>query len=217
VNSALRHSSSARCVIAANDICRFLDIFWQKYCLIWGYLIDKRKCFDCLYVFCFVLFCLHYFYFFILCFIFLCWLCNWLLQLLRQHVKIKNSIEFNWIIIIIVVVIVIIITSNSIIKWNRIVLEELIVAQLIKTFPALTCGSRMFIIEFTRAHNWNMSWETLYSPNPHIYFFKICFNIIFHLRFDLPSDVFLDFITRIILSEEYKLWSSSRQHKHRLV
>jgi hypothetical protein len=29
----------------------------------------------------------------IIIFIFLCWLCNWLLQLLSQHVKIKNWIE----------------------------------------------------------------------------------------------------------------------------
>jgi hypothetical protein len=28
-------------------------------------------------------------------FIYLCWLCNWLLQLLSQHVKIKNWIELN--------------------------------------------------------------------------------------------------------------------------
>jgi hypothetical protein len=33
-------------------------------------------------------------------FIFLCWLCNWLLHLLSQHVKIKN-----WIIIIIIIII----------------------------------------------------------------------------------------------------------------
>jgi hypothetical protein len=30
VSSALRHSPSARCAIVANDICRFLDIFWQN-------------------------------------------------------------------------------------------------------------------------------------------------------------------------------------------
>jgi hypothetical protein len=30
VSSALSNSPSARCVIAANEICRFLDIFWQK-------------------------------------------------------------------------------------------------------------------------------------------------------------------------------------------
>jgi hypothetical protein len=29
-------------------------------------------------------------------FIYLCWLCNWLLQLLSQHVKIKNWIELNY-------------------------------------------------------------------------------------------------------------------------
>jgi hypothetical protein len=29
-SSALRHSPSARCVIAANEICRFLDIFGKK-------------------------------------------------------------------------------------------------------------------------------------------------------------------------------------------
>jgi hypothetical protein len=30
VSGALRHSPSARCVIAANDICRFLDIFGKN-------------------------------------------------------------------------------------------------------------------------------------------------------------------------------------------
>jgi hypothetical protein len=30
VNSALRHSPSAKCVIAANDICRYLDVFSRK-------------------------------------------------------------------------------------------------------------------------------------------------------------------------------------------
>jgi hypothetical protein len=30
VSSALRHSYSARCIIAANEICRFLDIFAKK-------------------------------------------------------------------------------------------------------------------------------------------------------------------------------------------
>jgi hypothetical protein len=36
-------------------------------------------------------------------FIFLCWLCNWLLQLLSQHIKIKNWTELKWIIIIIII------------------------------------------------------------------------------------------------------------------
>jgi hypothetical protein len=30
VSSALRNSPSARCVIAANEICRFLDIFGKN-------------------------------------------------------------------------------------------------------------------------------------------------------------------------------------------
>jgi hypothetical protein len=30
VSSALKHSPSARCVIAANDVCRYLDIFQKK-------------------------------------------------------------------------------------------------------------------------------------------------------------------------------------------
>jgi hypothetical protein len=33
VSSALRNSPSAMCVIAANEICRFLDIFGKKHCL----------------------------------------------------------------------------------------------------------------------------------------------------------------------------------------
>jgi hypothetical protein len=44
VSHALGHSPSARCVIAANDICRYLGIFGKKH------LFDTKKCFDCLYV-----------------------------------------------------------------------------------------------------------------------------------------------------------------------
>jgi hypothetical protein len=34
VSSALRHSPSARCAIAASDICRFFLHFQQKQCLL---------------------------------------------------------------------------------------------------------------------------------------------------------------------------------------
>jgi hypothetical protein len=45
VSSALRNSPSARWVIAANEICRFFDIF-GKNIVFWGHLLDIRRYLD---------------------------------------------------------------------------------------------------------------------------------------------------------------------------
>jgi hypothetical protein len=45
VSSALRHSPSPRCIIAANDICRFLDIL-SKYNVSFDDTLDTGKCLD---------------------------------------------------------------------------------------------------------------------------------------------------------------------------
>jgi hypothetical protein len=55
VSSAVRHSPSARCIIAANDMQIFRH-FWQKHCLLSGHFLDTKKCLDLLYVFSLVLF-----------------------------------------------------------------------------------------------------------------------------------------------------------------
>jgi hypothetical protein len=41
-SSALRHSPSARCAIAANDVCIFLDTFRQKHCFLWGHSLHGK-------------------------------------------------------------------------------------------------------------------------------------------------------------------------------
>jgi hypothetical protein len=46
VSSALRHSPSARRVIAKKEICRLFGHFWQKHHLFWGHLLDIRRYLD---------------------------------------------------------------------------------------------------------------------------------------------------------------------------
>jgi hypothetical protein len=57
VNSALRHSPSARCVIAAN-VMHISRHFWQKLFLPWGHLLVTWRCLDWLNVLS--LFCFHF-------------------------------------------------------------------------------------------------------------------------------------------------------------
>jgi hypothetical protein len=81
-----RHSPSARYVIAANDVQ--IWHFWEKHCLLWGYLLDTRKCLDWFYVVTLVLFPPFY------CFLFFVFIlsscadsvtgsCNWWVSTLK--------------------------------------------------------------------------------------------------------------------------------------
>jgi hypothetical protein len=47
--------------------------------------------------------------------------------------------------------------------WNRIILEKLIVAKLVKKFPAFY-GTRLFITMFTTARHWSLSWTRWIQP-----------------------------------------------------
>jgi hypothetical protein len=115
--------------------------------------------------------------------------------------------------------------------WSRILLEKLTGSQLVKNFPAFY-GTHKFITAFTSARHLSLSW----APTSH--FLKIHLNIILpstpgsrkwflSLRFPQqnpiyiyilfpiratcppPHLLFLDFITRTILGEEYRSLSSS--------
>ena len=114
----------------------------------------------------------------------------------------------------------------------RVPLEQLNGLQLVKKFPAFH-GTRRFITVLTSVHHLSLSWT---SPIQSIYPHPSILILSTHLRLGLPSSLFpsgfptqtlhtplsspigatcsahlilLDFITRTILGEEYKSFSSS--------
>ena len=120
--------------------------------------------------------------------------------------------------------------------WCRVLLEQLTGLQLVKKFPAFH-GTRKFITALTSVRHLSLSWASPFqSIYPHPTFWRPIPILSTHLRLGLPSGLFpsgfptktlysllsspiratcpahlilLDFITRTILGEEYKSFSSS--------
>jgi len=119
--------------------------------------------------------------------------------------------------------------------WSRVLLEKLTGSQLLKKFPEFY-GTRRFITAFTSARHLSLCDPDRYSPCTICHFLKIHLNIILpskpvSFKWLFPSDfptktlytflfspkgaarpallIRLDFITRIIMSEEYISLSSS--------
>ena len=120
--------------------------------------------------------------------------------------------------------------------WCRVLLEKLTGLQLVKKFPAFH-GTRKFITALTRVRHLSLSWASpIQSIYPHPTSWRSILIFSTHLRLGLPSGllpsgfptktlytplssniratcpgrlILLDFITRTILSEEYKSFSSS--------
>ena len=120
--------------------------------------------------------------------------------------------------------------------WCRVLLEKLTGLQLVKKFPAFH-GTRRFITAFTSVRHLSLSWfSPIQSIYPHPTSWRSILILSTHLRLGLPSGLFpsgfstktlytplsspiratcpahlilLDFITRTILGEEYKSFSSS--------
>ena len=120
--------------------------------------------------------------------------------------------------------------------WCRVLLEKLTGLQLVKKFPAFH-GTRRFITALTSVRRLSLSWASpIQSIYPHPTSWRSILILSTHLRLGLPSGLFpsgfptktlytslsspiratcpthlilLDFITRKILGEEYKSFSSS--------
>ena len=120
--------------------------------------------------------------------------------------------------------------------WCRVLLEKLTGLQLVKKFPAFH-GTRKFIAALTSIRHLSLSWSSpIQSIYPHPTSWRSIIILSTHLRLGLPSGLFpsgfptktlytplsspiratcpahlilLDFITRTILGEEYRSFSSS--------
>ena len=127
-------------------------------------------------------------------------------------------------------------TYSLLTPWCRVLLEKLTGLQLVKKFPAFH-GTRRFITALTSVRHLSLSWaRPIQSIYPHPTSWKSVLILSTHLRLGLPSGLFpsdyptktlytplsspiratcpahlilLDFITRTILGEEYKSFSSS--------
>src|SRR5215510_1293529 len=120
--------------------------------------------------------------------------------------------------------------------WCKVLLEKLTGLQLVKKFPAFY-GTRKFITALTSVRHLSLSWTSpIQSTFPHPTFWRSIPILSTHLRLGLPSGVFpsgfptktlyaplsspiratcpahlilLDFITRTLLGDQYRSFSSS--------
>ena len=120
--------------------------------------------------------------------------------------------------------------------WSRVLLEKLASLQLVKNFPAFY-GTRRFLTALTSARHLSLSWASpIQSSYPNPTSWRSILILFSHLRLGLPSGLFpsgfptsnlytplpssiratcpahlilLDFITRAILGDEYRPFSSS--------
>jgi len=89
--------------------------------------------------------------------------------------------------------------------WCRVLLEKLTGLQLIKKFPTFH-ETRRFITALTSIGHLSLSWASpIQSIYPHPTSWSSILILSTHLRLGLPSGL----ITRTILGEEYKSFSSS--------
>jgi hypothetical protein len=125
-------------------------------------------------------------------------------------------------------------TYSILSPWSRVLLEKLTGLQLVKKFPAFY-RTRWFITAFTIASQLSQSWaSSIQCIPPHPTSWRSVLILFSHLRLGLPSVllpsgfttktmytplphpiyvlrpfILLDFITRTVVGEEHRSWSSS--------
>jgi hypothetical protein len=81
-------------------------------------------------------------------------------------------------------------TAEELILWSWVFREKPPVAHLLRNFPT-SHGARFFIILFTRARHWSLSWvKWIQSIRSHPISLRSILLLSFHLRVGLPSGLF---------------------------
>ena len=165
-----------------------------------------------------------------------CHIIQFFLSLVRENLLRKIGHKFRHLFVLFLPYASKVISPNLLTPWCRVLLEKLTGLQLVKKFPVFY-GTRRFITAFTSFRHPSLSWASpIHSTCPQPTSWRSILILSTHLRLGLPSGllpsgfptrtlyaplsspiratcpahlILLDFITRTVLGEEYRPFSSS--------